>query len=130
MTKINEILDNVKFDASPSVPAGMENKESKDLIDFLFSNNNKLLTTSGAMFELPHDTQALIAYFSGGEIIISRTHRYDGRVLAFLDLLSARNKKIKEPFYSDLGLISNIYKSYESKLGSSVKSRLDFDNHM
>ncbi|MFQ6704119.1 MAG: GspE/PulE family protein [Alphaproteobacteria bacterium] len=130
MTKINEILENVKFEAEPSVPAGLENKESKDLIDYLFSNNNKLLTTNGAIFELPHDTQALVAYFSGGEIIISRTHRYDGRVLAFLDLLSARGKKIKEPFYSDLGLISNLYKSYDGKLGGGARSKMDFDNQM
>ncbi len=130
MTKINEILDSVKFEDVPSVPSGLENKENKDLIDFLFSNNNKLLTVTGAIFELPHDTQALVAYFSGGEIVISRTHRYDGRVLAFLDLLGASGKKIKQPFYSDLGLISNLYKSYEGKLGANMRSKMDFDNQM
>ena len=79
----NNLMDMNK----PSVPAGLENAESKDIIDFLFANGNRLLTATGAELELPRDTQGLIAYFSGGEIIISRTHRYDGRVLAFLDLL-------------------------------------------
>ena len=82
------------------------------------------------MFELPRDTQGIIAYFSGGEVIISRTHRFDGRVLAFLELLKKRGKKIKEPFYSDLGLVANIYKSYELRLGSAGRTKVDFDNQM
>ena len=105
----NNLMDMNK----PSVPAGLENAESKDIIDFLFANGNRLLTATGAELELPRDTQGLVAYFSGGEIIISRTHRYDGRVLAFLDLLQKKNKVFKAPFYSDLGLVSEIYKSYE-----------------
>jgi type II secretory ATPase GspE/PulE/Tfp pilus assembly ATPase PilB-like protein len=115
---------------NPSIPTGLENAESKEIIDYLFANSNKLLTVTGAEFELPRDTQNLIAYFSGGEIIISRTHRYDGRVMAFMDLLRAKNRKVREPFYSDLALISNIYKSYENKLGRVTRSRLDFDNQM
>ena len=89
-----------------------------------------MLTATGAEFELPRDTQSVVAYFSGGEVIISRTHRYDGRVLAFLDLLKRRGRTVREPFYSDLGLISNIYKSYEMRLGGAARSRVDFDNQM
>ena len=122
----NNLMDMNK----PSVPAGLENAESKDIIDFLFANGNRLLTATGAELELPRDTQGLIAYFSGGEIIISRTHRYDGRVLAFLDLLQKKNKVFKAPFYSDLGLVSEIYKSYEMRLGGGVRSRQDYDNQM
>ena len=80
MTESKDILGVVNNDEKLSVPTGLENAESKDILDYLFSNNNRLLTATGASFELPHDTQGLIAYFSGGEIIISRTHRYDGRV--------------------------------------------------
>ena len=125
-----EILENSIVSNKPSVPAGLEMAESKDIIDYLFANGNRLLTATGAVMELPHDTQGLIAYFTGGEIIISRTHRYDGRVLAFLDLLKRRGRKMREPFYSDLGLISNIYKSNEMRLGGGGRSRLDFDNQM
>ena len=123
-------FDNIEFQNMPSIPAGLESAESKDIIDYLFSNGNRLLTATGAMFELPHDTQNLIAYFTGGEIIISRTHRYDGRVLAFLELLKKRNRKMREPFYSDLGLISHIYKSHENHLGGIGRIRGDFDNQM
>ena len=93
MEETKDFLTNINFEQAPSVPSGLENAESKDIIDFLFSNNNRLLTATGGVLELPHDTQGLIAYFSGGEIIISRTHRYDGRILSFLDLLQARGKK-------------------------------------
>ncbi|MBP3397405.1 MAG: Flp pilus assembly complex ATPase component TadA [Alphaproteobacteria bacterium] len=128
MVQSKNILDDVTD--KPSIPLGLENADSKDIIDYLFSNGNRLLTATGAMLELPRDTQSLIAYFSGGEIIISRTHRYDGRVLAFLDLLSRRGRTYREPFYSDLGLISNIYKTYEARLGGGARSRMDFDNQM
>ena len=113
-----------------SVPTGLENANSKEILDYLFSNDNRLLTAYTGEFALPKDTQGLIAYFSGGEIIISRTHRYDGRVLAFLDLLHQKNRVIKEPFYSDLGLISNIYKTNDERLGGTTHSRIDYDNQM
>lgn len=118
------------FIDKPSIPNGLENANSKEILDYLFANNNRLLTAYAAELALPKDTQGLIAYFSGGEIIISRTHRYDGRVLAFLDLLQQKNRIIKEPFYSDLGLISNIYKTNDERLGGGSRSRLDYDNQM
>lgn len=125
-----EVLENSIVSDKPSIPAGLETAESKDIIDYLFANGNRLLTATGAIFELPHDTQGLIAYFTGGEIIVSRTHRYDGRVLAFLDLMKRRGRKMREPFYSDLGLISNIYKFNEMRLGEMGRARPDFDNQM
>lgn len=130
MAKDKETLADIDLADKPSVPAGLDGAESKDIIDYLFANGNRLLTATGAILELPHDTQSLIAYFTGGEIIISRTHRYDGRVLAFLDLLKRRGRKMREPFYSDLGLISNIYKSNEMRLGGGARIRQDFDNQM
>ena len=121
--------DNI-FSNQPSIPNGLENANSKEILDYLFANNNRLLTAYTAELALPKDTQSLIAYFSGGEIIISRTHQYDGRVLAFLDLLHQKNKVVKEPFYSDLGLISNIYKTNDERLGGGIHSRLDYNNQM
>ena len=113
-----------------SVPVGLEKANSKEILDYLFANNNRLLTAYAGELALPKDTQNLIAYFSGGEIIISRTHQYDGRVLAFLDLLQQKNLAVKEPYYSDLGLISNIYKTNDERLGSGNRSRMDYDNQM
>lgn len=115
--------------SKPSIPAGLENANSKDIIDYLFSNQNRLLTSSVGELALPKDTQSLIAYFSSGEIIISRTHRYDGRVIAFIDLLRQKNKLMKQPFYSDLGLISNIYKYNDERVGG-IHARPDYDNQM
>ncbi len=121
--------DNI-FSDQLSIPNGLENSGNKEILDYLFSNNNRLLTAYAAEFALPKDTQSLIAYFSGGEIIISRTHQYDGRVLAFIDLLHQKNKIVKQPFYSDLGLISNIYKINDERLGGTIHSRIDYDNQM
>ena len=126
----NNILNNVPVASKPSVPVGLETADNKDIVDYLFSNGNRLLTATGAEQELPKDTQSLIAYFSGGEIIISLTHRYDGRVLAFLDLLKKRARPMRVPFYSDLGLVSSIYKAYENRLGGISRSRQDYDNQM
>lgn len=120
----------VDVSQQPSLPARLEGAAVKDVLGYLFSNDNRLLTASSGDFALPKDTQSLLAYFSGGEIIISRTHRYDGRVLAFLDLLKQNNRPVKKPYYSDLGLISNIYKTNDAKLGTDARSHLDYDNQI
>ena len=125
-----KFFDNSENNAKPSVPAGLEHADNKDIIEYLFTENNHLLTAPGGEFELPRDTQGLLAYFSGGCLIISRTHRYDGRVIAFMDLLRKKNRPMRIPFYSDLGLISAIYKYYENKLGDGGRSRVDFNNQM
>ena len=125
-----KFFDNSENNEKPSVPAGLEHADNKDIIEYLFTENNHLLTAPGGEFELPRDTQGLLAYFSGGCLIISRTHRYDGRVIAFMDLLRKKNRPMRIPFYSDLGLISAIYKYYENKLGDGGRSRVDFNNQM
>ena len=124
-------IDNDLIAKKTSVPVSMEGAAVKEIIDYLYSNGNRLLTATGNRIQLSRDMQSLVAYFSGGEIIISRTHRYDGRVLAFLDLLKQRNMPMRVPFYSDLGLISAIYKTYEERLGGDNRVRgVDYDNQM
>jgi len=114
-----------------SLPSGLETAPQKDILEYLFSNNNKLLTAAAGDMEIAKETQNLLAYFSGGEIVISRTHRYDGRVLAFLELLAHEGRKRLDPFYSDLGLLSAIYKQYDAKIsGVAARTRLDYDNQM
>ena len=130
MKERQDILDNVPDSKKPSVPVGLQHADNKEIIEYLFSENNHLLTAPGGEFELPKDTQSLLAYFSGGCIIVSRTHRYDGRVLAFIDLLKRKNRPLRLPFYADLGLVSAIYKFYETKLGDTNRSRLDYNNQM
>lgn len=115
--------------ATPSVPAALENAQNKDIVDYLLSDGNRLMTTTGAPMALPADAQGLIAYFSGGQVIISRTHRYDGRVLAFLDLLRKEGRPTRAPFYADLGLVAAIYKINAERAGAS-RGRADYDNQM
>lgn len=115
--------------ATPSVPVALENAQNKDIVDYLLSDGNRLMTTTGAPLALPADAQGLIAYFSGGQVIISRTHRYDGRVLAFLDLLRKEGRPIRAPFYADLGLVAAIYKINAERAGAS-RGHADYDNQM
>ena len=126
---MKDFSNDIVFEKKPSVPVGMERSDVDDIVEYLFSENNKLLTANGAEFELPKETQGLLAYFSGGNLVVSRTHRYDGRVLAFLDLLRKKNRPMLSPFYSDLGLISSIYKYYENKAGGG-RARVDYNNQM
>jgi type II secretory ATPase GspE/PulE/Tfp pilus assembly ATPase PilB-like protein len=121
------ILTPIESLSEKSVPAGMYSMPQKDLVEFLFSQNNTLMTSSGAELELPRDTQNILAYFSNGAIIVSQTHRFDGRVLAFVSLLVKENRKIRAPFYSDLGLVSGIYKHAAQQRGSES---YDYDNQM
>ena len=132
MEQYNDFDNYGTMEQKPSVPLGLENAENKDIIEYLFSNGNRLLTATGGNMELSKDMQSLVAYFSGGEIIVSRTHRYDGRVLAFIDLLKRKSHIVRIPFYSDLGLVSGIYKEYESRIGSGPIARgaRDYDNQM
>ncbi|MBD5389260.1 Flp pilus assembly complex ATPase component TadA [bacterium] len=112
-----------------SVPAALENAQNKEIVDYLLGDGNRLLTATGGAMALPADAQGLIAYFSGGQIIISRTHRYDGRVLSFLDLLRKENRPMREPFYADLGLVAAIYKINAERAGGT-RARPDYDNQM
>ena len=63
-----EEKDFVDISNKPSVPAGLENAPSKDILDYLFANDNKLLTARDAEFSLSRDSQGLVAYFSGFNI--------------------------------------------------------------
>lgn len=111
-----------------SVPDGLEKNGPKSVLDYLFADGNKLLTALGGSLELPRETQSLLAFFSDGSLVVSRTHRYDGRVLAFIELLLRENIGHKEPFYSDLAFVTAIYNKNAEKNGRAAVS--DYDNQM
>jgi type II secretory ATPase GspE/PulE/Tfp pilus assembly ATPase PilB-like protein len=127
-------LESKKLSDAPdtgfSVPEDIAAAPQKEIVGYLFSDKNVLLTATGGALEVARDTQNLLAYFSGGQIIISRTHRYDGRVISFLELLKREKRFAKEPFYSDLGLLSVIYKYSDTKTAGVVRAPLDYDNQM
>ena len=53
------------FSTTPSVPAGLENATNKDIVDYLFSNSNRLLTAAGGEFELSRIHRVLLHTFLG-----------------------------------------------------------------
>ena len=120
---MSEDIKNLK-----SVPAALEHADAKSVVDYLFANGNKLLTAIGGRLELPRETQNLVAFFADGSVVVSRTHRYDGRVLAFKELLLREGIPYKEPFYSDLALVAAIYNRNAERQGR--RNALDYDNQM
>lgn len=131
MAENENILPVIDTDAAMSVPAGLSSAPARDIIDYLFVGGNRLMTAVAAPMEVSSDTASMLAYFSGGQLIISRTHRFDGRVIAFMELLEREGRKHLAPFYSDLGLISAIYKQAAAKTSGNVaRTRLDYDNQM
>ena len=81
---------NVINNGDLSVSEDIATLSQKEILERLFYDGNTLLTATGEVLGTTKDTQNLLAYFSGGEIVISRTHRYDGRVIAFLELLKRK----------------------------------------
>lgn len=130
----NKNLDQKKAttdNGNVSVPEDIAVLTQKEIVEHLFYDGNILLTAPGGALGTPRDTQNFLAYFSGGELIISRTHRYDGRVISFLELLKKEKRVTKEPYYSDLGLISVIYRYNETKnSGLATHAPLYYDNQM
>ncbi|NMA32534.1 MAG: Flp pilus assembly complex ATPase component TadA [Alphaproteobacteria bacterium] len=122
---------NVINNGDLSVSEDIATLSQKEILERLFYDGNTLLTATGEVLGTTKDTQNLLAYFSGGEIVISRTHRYDGRVIAFLELLKKEKRSIKEPLYTDLGLISVIYRFNKTKTsGTTSRAPLYYDNRM
>jgi len=117
-----------KIDHLDSVPSGLENADAKAVADYLFANGNRLMTALGGRLELPRETQNLLAFFSDGSIVISRTHRYDGRVLSFFELLRREGIGHRKPFYSDLALVAALYGRNSEQRGRAAVQ--DYDNRM
>ncbi|MBP5794870.1 MAG: hypothetical protein J6W41_02540, partial [Alphaproteobacteria bacterium] len=61
MSKDNKNFDEANFSQTPSVPVAMENAEIKEIVDYLYSNGNRLLTATGARLQLSRDVQSLVA---------------------------------------------------------------------
>ena len=110
-----------------TIPDEMAGADIKALTDYLFMDNNRLITGPGGRMVLPRETQNLLAFFSDGSMVISRTHKYDGRVLAFLELLAREGVKYKEPFYSDMALVSSLYNRMG---GIAGRTSVEYDNQM
>ncbi len=119
----------IKRSLNDSIPEDIKLLGNDDIIQYLF-DNNKLLTTDNAELAQSDDLKNILAYFQDGSIVISQTHRFDGRVLSFQALVDRKRLKVKEPYYGDLGLIANIYKHDDSSKEIFNKKGDKFDNKM
>ncbi|MDR1697169.1 MAG: Flp pilus assembly complex ATPase component TadA [Rickettsiales bacterium] len=112
---------------TPSVPEDIAALGQKDAVAWLFANAGRLMTGAGGQLEVARETKNLLAYFENGALIVSRTHRYDGRILAFIELLRKESRVILDPYYSDLGMLSAIYKSGDTGTDTAAT---EYDNRM
>ncbi len=112
--------------------SNLEDLSNNEIIKRVFSNSNQLLTDAGGKMEVPKETRNLLAYFSDGTLLISNTHRYDGRVMSFEALIRQEGSKIKEPHYVSLGTIGAIYKEHAKKINTegTTSALSDFNNQM
>lgn len=76
-----------------------ENKTEKkgNIITELFGNGLTLLTLSGSsQLVIDSDTRRLVALFSDGTYLVTKSHEFDGRVLSFEALVKRKKMLIKK----------------------------------
>lgn len=99
---VSGIESNEKYDQEMEKPV---NK-----IDALFQHGNRLLTlSSNANLVINDDTRRLLALFSDGRFLVSKTHKFDGRVLSFEVLARKKKLTIGKPEYVSQNELNAIY---------------------
>ncbi len=89
--------------------SAIEQPESVNLLDVLFSNNNRLLTARGSDLAVTDETRRMLALFSDGTFYVSEDHRFDGLVYNFEKTMKRRKIMIAEPQYVNQNEINAIY---------------------
>lgn len=99
---VSGIESNEKYDQEMEKPV---NK-----IEALFQHGNRLLTlSSNANLVINDDTRRLLALFSDGRFLVSKTHKFDGRVLSFEVLARKKKLTIGKPEYVSQNELNAIY---------------------
>ena len=86
-----------------------ENVAPTNILQYLFSNGNKLLTTEDGDLNVDNETRRMLALFSDGTYLIDASHRFDGKVLNFTAITKRRKILMHEPQYVSAQEISSIY---------------------
>ncbi len=78
------------------------------LVANLDSNAASLLTSEGAEFPVDADTRKLLAYFSDGKLLVSKSHEFDPRVQAFIGRIKRLNRPLL-PQHVELAMVASAY---------------------
>lgn len=87
----------------------VEQKRNTNILDNIFSNENKLLTAHGGDLAVTDETRRLLALFSDGSYFVSKEHRFDGIVYNFEKTIKRRKIRINDPKYVSQNEINAIY---------------------
>jgi general secretion pathway protein E len=70
----------------------------------------RVLTLPGAEFHIDAETRLLLAYFSDGKLLISKSHEFDPRVQAFVGRIKRLNRPYR-PQHVELSMVAAAYAS-------------------
>lgn len=91
--------------------------ESQNLLQILFSNDNRLLTVENGPVSVDSETRHMLALFSDGTYIVDDAHKYDGKVLNFVATMKRRKIPVATPRYYSAPEIAAIYAYAERGMG-------------
>lgn len=89
--------------------SAVEQTQSVNFLENLFSNDNKLITAHGSELNVTDETRHMLALFSDGTYFVSKEHRNNGLVLSFANTMKRRKILINEPQYISQNEIHAIY---------------------
>ena len=69
-----------------------EINQHNNILEVLFSNNNKLLTMEDGEINIDGETRRMLALFSDGTYLVDEAHRFDGKVLNFTSISKRRTR--------------------------------------
>ena len=107
--------------------SALEQTQSVNFLETLFSNDNKLITAHGSELNVTDETRHMLALFSDGTYFVSNEHRNNGLVLSFANTMKRRKILINEPQYISQNEIHAIYAYAERGDGFASVSAEDLE---
>mgnify|MGYP002762785327 FL=1 len=97
-----------------------ETKKSGNILQTLFANGNKVLTSEDGDLNINSETRRMLVLFSDGTYLIDEAHRFDGQVLNFTAIAKRRKLVMHTPKYVSSQEISAIY-AYAMRGAGEIK---------
>jgi len=105
--------------------SSLDQRQDVNILERLFSGDNKLITAHGSELSITDETRRLLALFSDGTYFVSQDHRFDGLVYNFEKTIKRRKIKINPPQYVSQNEINAIYAYAERGSGFAKVSGED-----
>ena len=103
----------------------IETEKRVNILDEVFSKGNTLLTLPGSALAIDADTRRLLALFSDGTYLVTKSHEFDGRVLSFEALVKRKKLPIGKARIVSPNEMSAIYSYAERNSAAEDSAILD-----